>query len=64
MNNKWKLIIKLYRKNKLNSIISLKCLTNYKNSRGTTIDNGVIMNIGKNIIELFYIEYRTIYYKN
>ena len=42
----------------------MKCSTNYKNSRAFIIDNSVIMNIVKNIIELFnYIECRIIYYK-
>ena len=77
MNDNWILAKKLYRENKLESIISMKCSTNYNNPRASSLDEGVIIlycsdssneekiiNIGKNILEMFdYKEKQFIYYK-
>jgi len=77
MNDKWKFAQQLYRENKLNGILSMKCSTAYKNPRATNHDDGIIilycansydeqyiLEIGKNILNMFnYNDNHTIYYK-
>jgi hypothetical protein len=77
INEAWVLSKKLYRENKLDGVISMKCSTAYENPRASTLDEGIIilycnnssneetiMNIGKKIIEMFdYKENQFIYYK-
>lgn len=77
MNEAWFLAKKLYRENKLDGVISMKCSTAYENDRASTLEEGIIilycnnssneetiMNIGKKIIEMFdYKEEKFIYYK-
>jgi hypothetical protein len=76
MNENWILAKKLYRENKLDGVVSMKCSTLYKNIRASpddhviilycnnSNDEEIIMNIGKKILVLFnYIESQTIYYK-
>ena len=75
MNEKWKLAIKLFRENKLNDVMSMKCSTKFRTSRASREDNGVIilycsesqnenkiMQIGKVIMKLFNYN-KTMYYK-
>jgi hypothetical protein len=77
MNDNWRLAKKLYREHKLDGVLCMKCSTNYENPRASTLDEGIIIlycshsaneekiiNIGKNILELFdYKEKKFIYYK-
>ena len=73
----WILAKKLYKENKLNGVISMKCSTLYDNPRASNSDTNVIilycnnsydesniLNIGKKIIKMFkYKEQNFIYYK-
>ncbi len=77
MNEAWVIAKRLYREDKLHGVTSMKCSTAFENSRASMLDEGVIilycnnssneemiMNIGKNIIEMFnYKEKQYIYYK-
>jgi len=77
MNEAWKKAKKMYRENKLDGVISMKCSTLYENPRASTLEKGIIilycnnssnektiMNIGKNIIKMVdYKESTYIYYK-
>jgi len=77
MNDSWRNATKLFRANKLDGVISMKCSTNLDNPRASSLDNGIIilycsdssneekiMNIGKKILEMFdYKENQLIYYK-
>ena len=77
INEKWILAKKLYREKKLNGVVSMKCSTQYENPRSSSFEEGIIilycynsdneetiMNIGRNILELFnYTQKQIIYYK-
>ena len=77
MNEAWILAKKLYRGNKLEGIISMKCSTAYENPRSSILGDGIIilycsnssnkeiiMNIGKKVLEQFdYKEQEIICYK-
>jgi len=77
MNEAWNIAKKLYRENKLDGVKSMKCSTAHESPRASTLDEGIIvlycnnssneetiMNIGKNIIEMFdYKKKKIIYYK-
>ena len=77
LDDAWSLAKTLYREDKLKGVVSMKCSTNYKNSRASTQNDGVIilycnnssdedtiMDIGKNILNTFkYTEKQTIFYK-
>lgn len=77
MNEKWTLAKNIYRKNKLDGVISIKCSTAKINPRASSNDDGIIilycsnssnkkkiMNIGYTIIESFnYKKQKYIYYK-
>ena len=77
MNDSWMLAKKLYRENKLQDIMSMKCCTVKKNPRASSNSEGIIilyctnssnektiMKIGKKILEMFnYKKRRIIYYK-
>ena len=77
MDESWALAKKLYRENKLEGVINMKCSTAYENPRASRLDEGIIilycsnssneetiMNIGKNILKIFnYKEQQIIYYK-
>jgi hypothetical protein len=77
MNEAWLFAKKLYRENKLDGIMRMKCSTLYENPRASKLDEGIIilycsnssneetiMNIGKNMLEMFdYKEQQYIYYK-
>ena len=77
MNDSWRNATKLFRENKLDGVISMKCSTNLDNPRASSLDKGIIilycsdssneekiMNIGKKILEIFdYKENELIYYK-
>lgn len=77
MNNAWLLAKKLYRENKLEGVIAMKCSTLFENPRASRSAQGIIilycndssnevsiMNIGRKILEMFqYREKKIIYYK-
>lgn len=77
INEAWTIAKKLYRENKLDGVISMKCSTEYENPRASTFEKEIIIlycnnssnetniiNIGKKIIEIFdYKEQKFLYYK-
>ncbi len=78
MNDRWVLAKKLYRENKLDGVIAMKCSTNYESSRASngsyegiiilhcsdSSNEEYILDIGKNILQMFeYKEKQMIYYK-
>ena len=77
INESWLLAKKLYRENKLDDVVSIKCSTNKSNSKSIHKNNGVIifychnssdqdaiMRIGKHILQAFNYQYKpVIYYK-
>lgn len=77
MDDIWKLALKFFREGKLNGVHSIKCHTNYVNTKSIIptvgvlvfncflpLNEEIILESGKNILELFnYDERKTIYYK-
>jgi hypothetical protein len=76
INESWLLAKKLFREQKLQGVLSMKCSTNYVNPRASTNNSIIIlfcsdssneekiMSIGKQILEMFsYKEKPYIYYK-
>ena len=43
INEAWVISKKLYRENKLDGVISMKCSTAYENPRASTLDEGIII---------------------